>query len=285
MYVRTLGYVGVEVADLDAFRRFFGPLAGAELLDDDGGVVVRVDSWERRFLLTEGPADDVSFVGWEVADGAALDRMGERLSGSDPRALTADELAWRGVDAGFWCLDPDGVRTEIFYGPRQSSPFSAPLETVFVTGEIGLGHVVLSARDLEAASAFYEGLLGFRLSDTARLGGVDVRFLRCNPRHHSLALVGVEAPRRAQHLMLEVADLDSVGRAYDRFRAAEAAQTGIGRHSNDHMFSFYALSPAGFTLEYGWGGNLISGGPHVPSVFERESTWGHEELISTGAFG
>jgi 2,3-dihydroxybiphenyl 1,2-dioxygenase len=285
MYIRSLGYVGVEVSDLPAYRHFFGPLTGAEVHDDDGGLLVRVDAWERRFLVRQGAADDVSFFGWEVGDATALARMRDRVPGTTP--LTADELAWRGVEAGAWCLDPDGVRTEFFHGPRLSSPFSAPLGTSFLTGETGLGHVVLATGDLAAATAFYEDLLGFRLSDSACLGAgaVVVRFLRCNPRHHSLALAGVPSPRHCQHLMVEATDLDSVGRAYDRFRAAEAAQTGIGRHSNDRMFSFYALSPSGFTLEYGWGGDLIGAGPHVPSVFDRESTWGHEELIATGTFG
>ncbi len=33
--------------------------------------------------------------------------------------------------------------------------------------------------------------------------------------------------------------------------------TTLGRHTNDHMVSFYAFTPSGFQLEYGWGGRKI----------------------------
>ena len=57
----------------------------------------------------------------------------------------------------------------------------------FVTGEQGLGHVVLIVPDLAAAEAFYTDVLGFRLSDSVE-AGLSLRFLHCAghaARHHT----------------------------------------------------------------------------------------------------
>ena len=55
-----------------------------------------------------------------------------------------------------------------------------------------LGHIVLQVTDLEKSTAFYTGVLGFKVSDVypeeMMPGGMV--FLRCNTDHHCLALVG-----------------------------------------------------------------------------------------------
>jgi hypothetical protein len=51
----------------------------------------------------------------------------------------------------------------------------------------------------------------------------------------------------------------------------------LGRHTNDFMTSFYARSPSGFMIEYGWGGRSID--PENWEPFECDygpSLWGHE---------
>ena len=75
------------------------------------------------------------------------------------------------------------------------------------------------APDLEAATDFYVRRLGFRHSDDIE-AGLKVRFLHCNPRHHTVALVAVPGHRGVHHVMLEVDQLDDVGLAYDRENAA-----------------------------------------------------------------
>ena len=60
------------------------------------------------------------------------------------------------------------------------------------------------------------------------------------------------------HFMVELGSLDDVGQGYD---LAQGEQDGIaytlGRHTNDHMTSFYMRTPSGFFIEYGWGGRMI----------------------------
>ena len=50
------------------------------------------------------------------------------------------------------------------------------------------------------ARAFYQDLLGFRLSDIIHMQfgpdvAFDMEFFHCNPRHHTVALVPMPAPR------------------------------------------------------------------------------------------
>jgi hypothetical protein len=53
--------------------------------------------------------------------------------------------------------------------------------------------------------------------------------------------------------------------------------TTLGRHSNDFMTSFYANTPSGFFVEYGWGGRSID--PQNWTAAEMTcgpSLWGHD---------
>src|SRR5919109_115648 len=77
----------------------------------------------------------------------------------------------------------------------------------FVTGELGLGHVVLGRPDTDDLVHFYRDVLGFRVSDTVAIGPISLVFFHVNPRHHSLALAAIPgAPAGLGHFMLEVDD-------------------------------------------------------------------------------
>ena len=178
--------------------------------------------------------------------------------------------------------DPAGHTLEVFCGAAlDSRPSVSPYGNRFVTGDLGLGHVVLPvpAGD-EAALGFYTEVLGFRLRDSMRMpaeffGGkpgdppVWFRFLGCNARHHSLALAPVPAEASIVHLMIESASLDDVGRALDRcIRRGATVSGSLGRHANDLMVSFYVRTPGGFDIEYGTDGRLVDDA----SWISREST-------------
>ena len=163
----------------------------------------------------------------------------------------------------------------------------SPYGNRFVTGRQGLGHVVLpvAAAD-ESALRFYTEVLGFRLRDSMRLAPellgrpagppLWMRFLGCNPRHHSLALAPFPAPAGIVHLMIEVGSLDDVGRALERCgrRGAPVSAT-LGRHANDLMVSFYVRTPGGFDIEYGTDGRLVDDATWISRETTAISLWGH----------
>ena len=49
----------------------------------------------------------------------------------------------------------------------------------------------------------------------------------------------------------------------------------LGKHTNDHMVSFYCHSPSGLTIEYGWGGREVDNATHQIGSYASPSYWGH----------
>jgi 2,3-dihydroxybiphenyl 1,2-dioxygenase len=192
-----------------------------------------------------------------------------------------EERAHRGVARLVKYLDPGGLPSELFVGPSMASePFrSSIVKSGFVADEQGLGHLVISAQSQEQNRAFYEEVLGFRLSDriVADIHGfhVDIVFLHANGRHHSVAF-GDRQRKRLHHFMLETRSIDDVGLALDRtLKAGLRLMQTLGRHPNDRMLSFYAKTPSGFQFEFGWGGRTVDDATWQPTQYDHISEWGH----------
>jgi len=291
--ISSLGYLRFESADVAAWREFgvkvLGMIEGRG--PEDGALYLRMDDFPARLVILPGSAERLLAAGWEVAGAAALADVGRALAdaGVPLKAGTPDELAHRRVQSMLHAEDPAGHRLEVFCGAAlEHRPAVSPYGNRFVTGAMGMGHVVLPVPPgSEAALDFYTEVLGFRLRDSMRLpaeffGGKPgdppawFRFLGCNPRHHSLALAPVPAPAGIVHLMVEVAALDDVGRALDRCtrRSAPLSAT-LGRHANDLMVSFYVRTPGGFDIEYGTDGQLVDDATWISRESTAISLWGH----------
>ena len=270
-----LGFLEFEVSDVDAWTRFLTDVLGTQSV---GGGRFRLDGHAWRLQLLEGPADDLSAVGWEFEEDG-LDAALARLKGGGFSPVEGD-AAERGVNRRFTLLDPAGIPVELVSGmARASTPFeSTRVSGGFVADEEGLGHVVLSAPDKEQSRVFYQDLLGFGLSDhiVCEIYGypVDLSFFHANARHHSLAFGGPQ-PKRLHHFMLEAQSMDEVGRCYDRtIRSGARIMQTLGRHPNDRMLSFYARTPSKFQFEFGWGARKVSLG-WEPTTYHQISEWGH----------
>jgi 3,4-dihydroxy-9,10-secoandrosta-1,3,5(10)-triene-9,17-dione 4,5-dioxygenase len=291
--IGSLGYLRIESADVAAWREF-----GVRILGmtegrgpEEGALYLRMDDFPARLVIVPGERDRVLATGWEVADAAALAAVRQALAEAGVAAKAGDpgELSARRVGEMLRFDDPAGNAVEVFCGAAlEHRPAVSPYGNQFVTGDMGLGHVVLPVPGAaDAALAFYTGVLGFRLRDSMRmpaefLGGqpgddpVWFRFLGCCPRHHSLALAPMPADAGIVHLMIEVAALDDVGRAMDRCaRRGAPVSASLGRHANDLMVSFYVRTPGGFDIEYGTEGRLVDDATWVTRETTAVSLWGH----------
>ncbi|WP_430420955.1 VOC family protein [Phenylobacterium sp.] len=284
MTIGSLGYLGLRVKDPAAFDAYATGVLG--LMPGETAGCYRLDDMAWRIAVEAGDADDVAFLGFEVAGPAEMEALRARLAAAGVAVGNGDpeRLAARQVLGMVTCEDPDGLPVEIFYGPtlRTEAPFASPAGVGgFVTGDQGLGHVVLSTKDMDASRRFYQDLLGFRLSDVIRMQmspefGFDMEFFHCNPRHHTLALMPLPLPKRLHHFMVQVAELDELGFALERATAAGAPITAsLGRHTNDQMVSFYSQTPAGFEVEFGQGAVEVDVANWRVSRHDRPSSWGH----------
>ncbi|MFN8147547.1 MAG: VOC family protein [Candidatus Nanopelagicales bacterium] len=281
--VRSLGYVVISAGDLDAWETFATELVGLQVAErTEDRLRLRNDSAWYRLDVQRGDAEGVTTLGWEVSGPAELVEFAKILesAGYDVTEESADVARDRGAMGVISFTDPDGLRVELFYGQKiDKRKFVSPTGASFVTGEGGLGHVFQLVNDEEKFRQLYLELLGFKLSDYIEFGPIFGTFTHCNPRHHSFAFAAVpNAPKGIGHIMFEVDDIDSVGRAYDKVVKENAAPLAIsfGRHSNDQMMSFYVNSPSGFQIEYGTGGLLIDDDTWRPSRYDVPNFWGHE---------
>jgi len=283
--IRNLSYVGF-VSPAAAEWRTFGPqILGAQLASDgpDDAVRLRMDAAPWRVAIHPGERDDLAYLGWDVGDDldAAADRVAAAGIGVARDVAPSERPASEVVSF----RDPFGFRHELAAPLADAEPFVPGRDiSRFVTGDQGLGHVVLMVPDLDAGLEFYTGVLGLRLSDAVE-AFLSLRFLHCEghaSRHHSLAIASVPGMVGVHHLMLELGQMDDVGRAYDLVRERGLRlPMDLGRHSNDLMTSFYVRSPSGFEIEYGTGGVVIDDTAWDPSAtYDPTSIWGHQPPAS-----
>lgn len=246
--------------------------------DNDAVLHLKMDERLYRIALHPSDKSSLGYLGFELGGPPELTNAIEevRSSGTDIHLCTQDEAKARGVAGLAACSDPMGNRIELFYGQASDHNFKSPTNAhPFKTGVLGMGHCLLLVPDIHQATDFYKNVLGFKLSDYT--AGGKIQFLHCNERHHTVALAEVGGANGIQHLMLELEDLDDVGRTLDRVKSKGIQVTAeLGRHSNDRIVSFYARSPSDMDVEIGWGARLIDR-DWTPVEFEGD-VWGHQGL-------
>ncbi|MBI3692951.1 MAG: VOC family protein, partial [Mycolicibacterium aromaticivorans] len=227
--IKGLGYVTVAASDIERWRHFaFGVLGFAQGSGSDASALyLRMDERAARIIVVPGDVDKIVTVGWEVRDHADLERVESALdsAGVPFTQLSQADADSRRVEEVIAFEDPAGTSLEVFHGAvLDHSPVVTPFGARFVTGNQGLGHVVLPALDVDGVFAFYTQVLGFKSRGAFRVpappefGPVRVRFMGVNQRHHSLAICPAQTVRDPGliHLMVEVDSLDAVGQAQDR---------------------------------------------------------------------
>jgi len=286
--VNSLGYVGIGAKDPNSWEEFATGILGFQSAGrtPDGALRLRMDEYAYRFAVQQDDNDDLAYAGWEVADAAGLQNVAERLRavGTEVVAGTTDEAAFRGVTDLIRFTDPNGLASEAFFGPMVEfeKPFHSPRPIAgFVTGDQGVGHLVLFAQDIEKSISFYTKGLGFRISDNIEMnfgGGMrfTMTFMHCNARHHTVAFIPAPMPKRLHHIMLQLRSIDDVGATMYlvQDKGIELTAT-LGRHTNDHMLSFYLRTPSGFEIEYGWGGRKVDDATWHVQKHHAGSIWGH----------
>lgn len=306
MKIRGLGYVGFTAADPVGWLRFgtdvlglmparalageawgtpavpgSGPASAGSGIAADGSVYLKADDWQWRIAVHPGDAGGLAYIGFDVGGALELEAAVAELraAGHPAEPGSAEQARSRSVTGIAYTRDPAGNVIELFFGPTLDRNFHSPHQQRFLTGELGLGHLNLFVDELAACQEFYTRLLGFRLSDYIRFGpDMSANFYHCNARHHTVGLTRVGPINGLHHLMLEVSDIDAVGRCLERAeRAGFPITSTLGRHVNDRVLSFYMRSPAGFDIEVGCDAVRID--EHwVAAEFVEGDVWGHRGL-------
>jgi 2,3-dihydroxybiphenyl 1,2-dioxygenase len=287
--VTELGYLGIGIRDVQAWRFYANEILGVEWVEDSGEVSLRMDYWHHRILIQPGEEDDVLFAGFRVAGPEEFYEIQQHLEECDVPFQVASpaDAEKRSVLELLRLSDPAGLPLEIFHGPLvdRHKPYRAGrgMHGKFVTGLGGLGHIVMRDAGLQESYRFYSKVLGMRGTTEVRYEAGGERrepiFMHCCERDHTIGFGAGPLPKRIHHLMVEVDNIDDVGLAYDLAR-----RNGVpilmapGRHANDNMFSFYMQTPSGWFCEYGAGGSRPN---HQSEYNLAGDIWGHEMVAKS----
>jgi 2,3-dihydroxybiphenyl 1,2-dioxygenase len=290
-----LGYVVVETEKFGDWRRFGQDAIGLHVDEMTRDVTrFRMDEHECRFLLQRGAREDVTALGWQVDDHETFDAIMARVQAAGvPVSKGSDEeCALRGVERLWRFPGPKGIATEIFTTARTTAAPLKMLQSGFVFGDAGMGHVAITSKRPEEIRGYYDTVFNARLSDWVHenISGVQlrIRFLRTDERHHSIAIAGIRGlaldPIRTaiQHLNIQVATLDDMLASYERVVALGFhIQWSVGQHTNDRELSYYCLTPSGFEWEVGWNPIVVT--PELEETwavktYDSISIWGHTPI-------
>jgi catechol 2,3-dioxygenase-like lactoylglutathione lyase family enzyme len=236
----ALSHVGLAVADPQAAAGYYARTLGLAVSETLADGTMRL-GWGRGFHALElRSGNGLDHFGLELRDEAALAELEARLHAHGVPA------AYEAVDGDHLPVlafrDRDGHRVEA-HGPVDRSgehaadPGRRPIR---------IHHVTLASPAIAEQVAFYEHVLGFRVSD--RMGDVFV-WLRCNQEHHTVAVV--EAGQAGlDHYAYEIDSWASLKTWCDELAARGVAlQWGPGRHGPGNNLFVMFDDPAGNHVE------------------------------------
>jgi catechol 2,3-dioxygenase len=242
--VCALRSVDLGTPDPALSERFYTAIWGLEVVGRADGVTYLRATGSDHHVVALHPSDraelrSVTFRAASQGDlaqvaAAAASQGAEILSGPAPN---------EGPDGGviLTIREPQGATLRFVHGdhrhPDRSPVADRPLR---------LAHVNLNSTDVDAAAAFYERALGFRLTDRSRM----MAFVRCNSDHHAVVIADAGASG-LNHVAFLMPDWESVMRGSGRLvDHGHPIAWGIGRHGpGDNVFAYF-IDPTGFVVEY-----------------------------------
>jgi len=231
--ITHLRHVDLAIPDYDRQLAFYTDVWGLTNVADDTGIsfLAAEGSPERYIIRLRKAAEKrLDLVSFGAATNADVDALAERLIAKGVQLVAEPgDLGTEGVE----------VRQHRKIEEKESIP-------------VRLSHVVLNGTDPDRTSQWYTDVLGFRLSDTLagpEMGTV-MNFMRCNPRHHSIAFA--RGPHVSlHHISFEMRGIDEFMRGSGRvIRSGAKKVWGQGRHlAGDNTYSYF-LDPQNNTIEY-----------------------------------
>src|SRR5215469_11864299 len=125
--------------------------------DGDESLRYRMDHYPPRLIVSPGAESRATAIGFEVLNGRDLKRIAAAVEDAGIKVTEGSdaEADERRVTGFVSFEDPGGNPVELFYGPvLDHKPVVTPTVSSFVTGDQGMGHVIVTAEDGTALKDF-----------------------------------------------------------------------------------------------------------------------------------
>lgn len=274
--ITAVRHVALAVPHYEEERRFFGDLWGLrEVAGGPDHAFFSAAGSPEPFVLRLRRARErgTDLFALAAEDRTGVDLLHANAAAQGARIVSAPTpLSSPGGGYGFRLFDHDGRLIEIS-ADIAVQEVSAPAPRAGVL--LGIAHVVFETPDIRATVAWYERVLGLRVSDW--LEGA-MCFLRGNTtKHHCVAFMS--GPPTLNHVAIEMAAGEDVMRSVGRMLKHDVPLTwGPGRHTaGDNVFAYFR-TPAGNIFEYtaeiehlpeGWEPRVL---PRSPEIIDQWET-------------
>ncbi|MGH8819743.1 MAG: VOC family protein [Rhodoferax sp.] len=274
--VHSVDEFAFSVPELEPARHFYSSF-GLDVRNEDGALALytfgHLHRWAR---VLPGASKRLLWLslGIHAEDAPRFER---HLSDRGITRIAAPA----GTDAsGIWIQGPDGLALQLRVAAKSSPSQPAPREfpppcrstgrvparsKIQTVHPLYLSHILLFSADVDAARAFYEEVLGLRLSDKS---GSVIAFMHTphGSDHHLIALAK-SGGGGLHHSSWCVPSIDAVGMgAQQMLQAGYEQGWGVGRHVLGSNYFRYVRDPWGSYAEYSFDIDFVEAGSDWPSA-------------------
>lgn len=240
--VSKLGYISVETPDVDRMVEYYTRALDFVLVERTADTAYLTTTFDHHaVVITRAEAPRVrGSVGYEVFED--LSDAFRRLKDAGYDVERRSDIAPSTPDVLVLAEPTTGVEVHLY--DQQSTSGITGYTPIRPTK---LGHVAAFVDDLKPMQDFYQGLLGFKWSDT--IGDFFV-FLRCNSDHHAANFMASKKNSGLHHVAYEMRDLNHLQTMLDHLAKHDIRlHWGPGRHGAGHNIFTYHKDPDGNNVE------------------------------------
>ena len=260
--VHSLDHFVLNVPDLAVAKSFYEEF-GLVVREENGGLGLYTDGHSHCWVkIEQGATKQLSKLCF-----ACFEDDYSRFSDS----LTQQGVSFQDTDGALEFVDPAGMAISIVVAERSAAESLAPFDAE--GGSVGgraaslrsdgdrarpnrLSHLAMFTKDIDTVLAFYENVLGLRLSDRS-LDIVCFMHGVHGSDHHMLALLNSSGPG-LHHCSWEVSSVNELGLGATHMAlAGHDYQWGLGRHVLGSNYFNYIRDPWGSYIEYSAGMDYV----------------------------
>jgi len=269
-----LDHLGVDSPNPEKLASFYASAMQMRTTPFGSGGIM-CEGRERRMAFTPGQAKNLRYAALQLPSAAALQALRQHIQKSGTAIEPSPSPFFD--DKAFSVLDPDGNRIVLGHDPqdRKRHP-GLPAR---------LQHLAFGTTDIQAMLAFYQDVLGLRISDNVYADDNSLRssFLRAGNEHHIVAIF--VAPQNSfDHHCYEAGDWGLIRDWADELSTHDIPlDWGPGRHGPGNNLFFMIRDPDNNWLEISAELEIVQEDRVTGSWIHQEKTlnsWGKAYLRS-----